>query len=75
MAKVGSVDCVGFLVEGASVFFWWMRLDLVFLVGRSTSVGVLWGVCCLIMFLAASLLMHGVVFLSCYLFGIGYPAL
>ena len=25
--------------------FWWMRLDLVFLVGRSTSSGVFWGVC------------------------------
>ena len=24
--------------------FWWMRLDLVFLVGRSTSCGVFWGV-------------------------------
>ena len=25
--------------------FWWMRLDLVFLVGRSMSGGVFWGVC------------------------------
>ena len=25
--------------------FWWMRLDLVFLVGRTTSGGVFWGVC------------------------------
>ena len=25
--------------------FWWMRLDLVFLVGRSTSGGVFWGIC------------------------------
>ena len=25
--------------------FWWMRLDLVFLVGRSTSSGVFWCVC------------------------------
>ena len=25
--------------------FWWMRLDLVFLVGRTTSIGVFWGVC------------------------------
>ena len=25
--------------------FWGMRLDLVFLVGRSTSGGVFWGVC------------------------------
>ena len=25
--------------------FWWMRLDLVFLVGRSTSGGAFWGLC------------------------------
>ena len=25
--------------------FWWMKLDLVFLVDRSTSGGVFWGVC------------------------------
>ena len=31
--------------------FWWMRLDVVFVVGRSTSVGVFWGVCGLIMIL------------------------
>ena len=31
--------------------FWWMRLDLVFLVGRTMSGGVLWGVCELIMIL------------------------
>ena len=31
--------------------FWWMRLDLVFLVGRTTSGGVFWGVCDLIMIL------------------------
>ena len=31
--------------------FWWMRLDLVFLVGRSTSGGVFWGVCDVIMIL------------------------
>ena len=30
---------------------WGMRLDLVFLVGRSTSGGVFWGVCGLIMIL------------------------
>ena len=29
--------------------FWWMRLDLVFLVGRTASDGVFWGVCELIM--------------------------
>ena len=31
--------------------FLWMRLDLVFLVGRSMSGGVFWGVCGLIMIL------------------------
>ena len=25
--------------------FWWMRLDLAFLVGRTASDGVFWGVC------------------------------
>ena len=25
--------------------FWWMRLDLAFLVGRTESGGVFWGVC------------------------------
>ena len=29
--------------------FWWMRLDLLFLVGRITSSGVFWGVCDLVM--------------------------
>ena len=33
--------------------FWWMRLDLVFLVGRSTCDGVFWGVCGLIMILGS----------------------
>ena len=33
--------------------FWWMRLDLVFLVDRSTSGGVFWGVCELIMILGS----------------------
>ena len=33
--------------------FWWMRLDLVFMVGRTTSGGVFWGVCELIMFLGS----------------------
>ena len=30
-----------------------MRLDLVFLVGRATSIGVFWGVCELSMFLVS----------------------
>ena len=29
--------------------FWWMWLDLVFLLGRTASGGVFWGVCELIM--------------------------
>ena len=33
--------------------FWWMRLDLVFLMGRSTSGGVFWDVCGLIMILGS----------------------
>ena len=33
--------------------FWWMRLDLVFLVGPSMSGGVFWGVCGLIMILGS----------------------
>ena len=33
--------------------FWWMRLDLVFLVGRTVSSGVFWGVCNLIMILGS----------------------
>ena len=33
--------------------FWWMRLDLVFLVGRTASGGVFWGVCGLIMILGS----------------------
>ena len=33
--------------------FWWMRVDLVFLVGRSTCGGVFWGVCDLIITLGS----------------------
>ena len=33
--------------------FWWMRLVLVFLVGRTESGGVSWGVCDLIMILGS----------------------
>ena len=33
--------------------FWWMRLDFVFLVGRSMSGGVFWGVFGLIMVLGS----------------------
>ena len=38
--------------------FWWMKLDLVFLVSRTASGGVFWGVCELIMILG-SLCAHG----------------
>ena len=31
--------------------FWWVRLALVFLMGRTMSCGVFWGVCDLIMIL------------------------
>ena len=33
--------------------FWWMRLDLLFLVGRTASGGVCWGVCEVIMILGS----------------------
>ena len=33
--------------------FWWMRLDLVFLVSRTASDGVFWGACELIMILGS----------------------
>ena len=33
--------------------FWWLRLDLVFLVVRTTSGGVFWGVCQLIIILVS----------------------
>ena len=52
-----------------------MMLDLVFLVGRTASSGVFWGVCDLIMILGSLSASGGVVFLSCYLFGMGCPAL
>ena len=37
VGKVGSLGCLGFLVEGTDAVFWWMRLDLVFLVSRTMS--------------------------------------
>ena len=33
--------------------FWWMRLDLFFLVDRTTSGGLFWGACDLIMILGS----------------------
>ena len=45
--------------------FWWMRLDLVFLVGRTESIGVFWGVSDLIMILGSLSANGWVVFLAC----------
>ena len=39
--------------RGLVSVFWRMRLDLVFLVGRTMSGGVFWGVCDLIMILGS----------------------
>ena len=55
--------------------FWWIWLDLVFLVGRTAFGGVLWGVCVLSMILG-SLSANG---WGCapvlLVFGMGCPAL
>ena len=53
MARVGSVGCVGFLVEGTGACVLVDELDLVFLVSRTTSGSVFWGVCDLIMILGS----------------------
>ena len=53
VGKVGSVGCVGFLVEGTVPVFWWMSLDLVFLEGRAVSVGLFGDVCEVIMILGS----------------------
>ena len=53
MAKVGSVGCVGFLVEGTGACVLVDELYLVFLVGRTMSSGVFWGVYDLIMILGS----------------------
>ena len=45
--------CVDFMVEGTGVCVSWMSLDLVFLVGRAVSSGVVWYVCELIMILGS----------------------
>ena len=45
--------------------FCWMRLDFVFLVVRTTSSGVFWVVCELIMILGSLSANGWVVFLSC----------
>ena len=52
--------------------FWWMRLNFVFLVGKTTSGGVFWGVCDFIMILGSLSANGGVVFLSasCLAYGV-----
>ena len=53
MAKVGSVGCVGLLVKGTVAYVLVDEADFVFLVGRTMSGGVFWGVCDLIMILGS----------------------
>ena len=55
MAKVGSVGCVGFLVEGTGPSVLVDEPGSVFLVDRTMSMsgGVFWGVCDLIMILGS----------------------
>ena len=44
MGKVGSLSCVGFLVDGTCACVLMDEADLVFLVVRTVSSGVFWGV-------------------------------
>ena len=55
--------------------FWCMRLDLVFLMGSTASGGVFLGVCELSMILGSLSANGWGLFLSCWLFGMGHPAL
>ena len=45
MGNIGSVGCVGFLVEGTDACVLVDEAGLLFLVGRTTSGGMFWGVC------------------------------
>ena len=51
MAKVGSVGCVGFLVEGTGACVLVDEAGSCLLVGRTASCGVFWGACDFIMIL------------------------
>ena len=53
VAKVGSVGCVDFLVEGNSPSVLVDEAGSFFLLGSSTSGGVFWAVCGLIMILGS----------------------
>ena len=53
VAKIGSVVCVGFLVEGTGACVLVDKAESVFLVDRIVSGGVFWGVCDLIRILSS----------------------
>ena len=53
MANVGSVDCVGFLVEGTGACVLVDEAGSYLSGGRTTSDGVFWGACGLIMILGS----------------------
>ena len=53
MGKVGSVGCVGFLVEGTSACVLVDEAGSFLFAGRITSDGVFWGVCELTMILGS----------------------
>ena len=55
--------------------FWWLGLYLVLLVVRAASSGVFWGACVLSMTVGSLSASGWGVFLSCWLFGMGCPAL
>ena len=74
MGKIASVGCVGFLLEGAGACVLMGGADLFFLVGRTMSSGVFWGVCDLIMILG-SLSANGWGCVPVLLVGVECPAL
>ena len=53
MVNVGSVPCVGFLVEGSGVSVLVDEAKSCLLVGKTTSCGVFWGVCHFFMILGS----------------------
>ena len=53
MAKVGSVGCLGFLVEGTGACVLVHDTGSFLFGGRTASVGVFWGVCELCMILGS----------------------
>ena len=53
MSKVGSVGCVGFLVEGTGACILVDEAGSCVLVGTNVSGGLFWGVCDLVMTLGS----------------------